>query len=77
MDSAGVWVNEVLWPHSRTLDNDSLGRPLQVSAPLEPNVPEDAVLLMSDDSPTSFDARYFGLVDRRQIQAVIRPVLTW
>ena len=35
------------------------------------------VLLMSDVSATSFDGRYFGPVNRSQIQTVIRPVFTW
>nr|WP_289847564.1 S26 family signal peptidase [Celeribacter halophilus] len=35
------------------------------------------LLLMSDVSGTSFDARYFGPVNRSQVKAVIRPVFTW
>ena len=35
------------------------------------------VLLMSDDSPTSFDGRYFGPIPRAQIQTVVKPVWTW
>jgi type IV secretory pathway protease TraF len=35
------------------------------------------VLLMSDVSATSFDARYFGPLSCSQIKSVIRPVLTW
>jgi type IV secretory pathway protease TraF len=35
------------------------------------------LMLMSDVSPVSFDARYFGPVDRAQVQAVIEPFFTW
>jgi type IV secretory pathway protease TraF len=35
------------------------------------------VLLMSDISGRSFDGRYFGPIERAQIQAVIRPVWIW
>jgi type IV secretory pathway protease TraF len=34
-------------------------------------------LLLSDVNPQSFDARYFGLIARDQIQQVVRPVFTW
>ena len=37
----------------------------------------DELLLMSDVSDTSFDARYFGPVNRCQVRTVIRPVITW
>jgi len=35
------------------------------------------LLLMTDVSPTSFDARYFGPIARDQVTAVIRPIVTW
>ena len=34
-------------------------------------------LLLSDVNPQSFDARYFGLIARDQIQQVVRPIFTW
>ena len=34
-------------------------------------------LLLSDAYPQLFDARYFGLIVRDQIQQVVRPVFTW
>jgi type IV secretory pathway protease TraF len=32
---------------------------------------------MSDVSGTSFDGRYFGPINRSQIQTVVSPVITW
>jgi type IV secretory pathway protease TraF len=35
------------------------------------------LLVMTDQSSWSFDGRYFGPINKRQIKAVIKPVLTW
>ena len=35
------------------------------------------VMLMSDVSSVSFDGRYFGPIDLRQVEAVIEPLYTW
>ena len=37
----------------------------------------DEVLVMSDSNSGSFDGRYFGSIQRSQIEGVIRPVFTW
>lgn len=37
---------------------------------------ENELLLMSDYNPFSFDARYFGIIDRKQISDVVIPILT-
>lgn len=73
----GVRVNGALLPLSAPRDTDPSGRPM-------PRYPSDPVtlgptqvLLMSDVSPTSFDARYYGPVDIVQIQTVVRPLFTW
>lgn len=34
-------------------------------------------LLLSDAYPQLFDARYFGLITRNQIQHVVNTVFTW
>ena len=76
IDSRGVTVNGRLLPFSRPRAVDAAGRPLpglQASYTLE----ADQVLLMSDISNTSFDGRYYGPVNRAQIEAVIKPVITW
>lgn len=73
----GVRVNDVLLPYTAPLKNDSAGR-------LMPHYRIDAfrlqasqVLLMSDVCTSSFDSRYFGPIERRQIQWAIRPIFTW
>jgi conjugative transfer signal peptidase TraF len=72
----GVRIDGRLVPLSAPMWADGSGRPM-------PRYAQDRVLaaselmLMSDVSPVSFDARYFGPVDRDQVQAVIDPLFTW
>ncbi|MBX3307657.1 MAG: conjugative transfer signal peptidase TraF [Nitrospira sp.] len=73
----GVRVNEQLLPLSAPIDEDAVGRPLPRYR-LAPYVLGDAeFLLMSESNARSFDARYFGPIDRRHIQGVIHPLWTW
>jgi conjugative transfer signal peptidase TraF len=73
----GVLVNERLLALSAPRTRDFSGRPLPRYEPRAFNLTRSQLLLMSDVSETSFDARYFGPVDRAQIRSVIVPVLTW
>jgi conjugative transfer signal peptidase TraF len=72
----GVRIDGRLVPLSAPMWADGSGRPM-------PRYVQDRVLatselmLMSDVSPVSFDARYFGPLDRGQVQAVIEPLFTW
>lgn len=77
IDEVGVHVNGALLPHSTPLAADRAGRPLPRYRLKDGVLRESEVLLMSDASATSFDARYFGPIARTQIRAVIRPVITW
>ncbi|MDO8773541.1 MAG: conjugative transfer signal peptidase TraF [Burkholderiaceae bacterium] len=73
----GVLVNGELLPQSRPLKVDQAGR-LLTSYPVGSfTLGSTEVLLMSSESRTSFDGRYFGPVPRAQISAVILPILTW
>ncbi|MCO6559777.1 MAG: conjugative transfer signal peptidase TraF [Gilliamella sp.] len=74
ISKSGVTVNDTFLPLSAQLSTDLQGNKLpriNINKILGP----DEVLLMSDVSSTSFDARYFGILDKKQIKHVIRPIL--
>ena len=73
----GVRVNGNLLPLSVPLETDAAGRPLPRYQASNYTLGDSQVLLMSDVSATSFDARYFGPVHHSQIKTVIFPVITW
>jgi len=75
--AGGVTVNGELLPFSKPLSADGLGRPLPQLLGETFTLGDDDLLLMSDRSATSFDARYFGLIHRNQITSTIRPGFTW
>jgi len=77
IDDNGVRVNGGLLPNSRPAQTDSTGRELPYLRINRRVLGGDELLLMSDVSETSFDARYFGPVQRSQVKSVIRPLLTW
>jgi len=74
--SEGVYVNGRLLAMSAPMRSDGGGR-------LMPRFTQDRaltgseLLLMSDVSRVSFDARYFGPLNRAQVRAVVEPVFTW
>jgi len=72
----GVYVNGAILPFSKPLQADKYGRSLpQLRGTYD--LGENELLLMTDVSNTSFDSRYFGLIDRSHIVDVIRPVFTF
>ena len=73
----GVRVNGALLPFSVPRAVDKVGRPLPRSEGKRFTLGAHELLLMSDVSGTSFDGRYFGPINRKQVQGVIRPILTW
>ncbi len=73
----GVFVNGELIPNSVPLLCDNLGDPLPVLRLSDYTLQENEVLLVSDYLPRSYDARYFGVQDKRQILDVLIPVYTW
>jgi conjugative transfer signal peptidase TraF len=77
IDSTGVEVNGIRLANSAPCNCDGAGRPLQPFALKDHILDPDEVLLMSDYSPASFDARYFGPLSKTSIQSVITPLLTW
>ncbi|MFY1070607.1 conjugative transfer signal peptidase TraF [Pseudomonas juntendi] len=73
----GVEVNGVMLPFSKPLLADGVGRPLPQLAGKTYVLGDQDLLLMTDASPTSFDARYFGIIHGTQVISPIRPVFTW
>ena len=73
----GVRINGQLLPFSAPLKSDKGGRPLPSIQSGAFRLNDTELFLMSDQSTTSFDGRYFGPVDRTQIKSVIRPIFTW
>ncbi len=76
IDQAGIFVNGEHLPNSAQLKIDADGHALPQYR-LEAVLDDAEYLLLSDLNPQSFDARYFGLIARDQIQQVVRPIFTW
>lgn len=74
ISKSGVTVNDIFLPLSAQLPTDLQGNKLP-EININKILGQDEVLLMSDVSSTSFDARYFGILDKKQIRHVIRPIL--
>jgi len=77
MTENGFMVDGSVLPLSRALTTDKAGRSLPHFQANHYTLRGPELLLMSDVSATSFDGRYFGPINRDQIQGVIRPILTW
>lgn len=75
--SEGVVVNGERLPFSLPISRDSIGRTLPHLNMIRYTLNDTELLLMTDQSTLSFDARYFGLLPKSQIKAVIVPILTW
>jgi conjugative transfer signal peptidase TraF len=73
----GVFVNSERIQNSQPLQVDLAGQNLPHFRTLAQRMKQDDVVLLSDYSQKSFDARYFGPLNKNQIQNVVRPVLTW
>lgn len=76
IDQTGIFVNGDHLPNSAQLKTDADGHALPQYR-LKAVLNDSEYLLLSDLNPQSFDARYFGLIARDQIQQVVRPIFTW
>jgi conjugative transfer signal peptidase TraF len=76
INEEGVRVNGVLLPHSAQRKVDAAGRMLPRFHVDRYMLGQFDLLLMSDVSDASFDSRYFGPINKSQIKAVIRPIIT-
>ncbi|MCE7913918.1 MAG: conjugative transfer signal peptidase TraF [Nitrosomonas sp. PRO4] len=75
IDRSGITVNGELLPNSASIHTDAYGATLPQYR-LDAVLGESEFLLLSDLNPHSFDARYFGVIERAQIVHVVRPVVT-
>lgn len=70
-DQDGITINGRLWPQSRALSRDSLGRPMPEAENFgSRTIPEGLALVLSDRHPGGFDSRYFGLVPMASLRKV-------
>lgn len=77
VDDVGVSINGERLPLSVPLNADRAARPLPRYRVRNHVLGDSELLLMSDVSATSFDGRYFGVIGREHVRAVIHPVWTW
>ena len=77
VSDSGVRVNGDWLPLSIPRRVDRAGREMPRYHIQEYSLKDSELLLMSDVSSTSFDSRYYGFIQRSQIQSVIRPIITW
>lgn len=66
--AAGVTINGRRWPKSQPLKRDPIGRPLATPPSMYSEVPAGFFVALSQDLPSGFDSRYFGLVPSTQVQ---------
>jgi conjugative transfer signal peptidase TraF len=77
IDQAGIKINGERLPKSAQLNADADGQKLPQYRLNKKVLNDSEYLLLSDLNPNSFDARYFGVISRAQIQHVVRPLFTW
>lgn len=75
IDRSGISVNGELLANSAPIHTDARGAALPQYR-LDAVLGESEFLLLSDLNPHSFDARYFGVIERAQMVHVVRPIFT-
>lgn len=73
----GIVINGVFVPNTKPLPCDNIGAPLPRLRFIGYTLKENEVLFVSNHLPRSYDARYFGVQETRQIVEVVIPVWTW
>ena len=67
----GMAINGKLWPKSRAVARDRLGRPMPEAENFgSQTIPPGLALVLSDRHPGGFDSRYFGLVPMASLRKV-------
>jgi conjugative transfer signal peptidase TraF len=77
IEKIGVFVNGRLLPLSKPLTEDGENRRLDQFQEKNQILQKNELLLMTDHSSLSFDARYFGPIDKKQVSSTIEPILVW
>jgi conjugative transfer signal peptidase TraF len=72
----GLVVNGVAVPNSRALATDRKGRPLASVRVARWVVQSGTIWIVSSYSRFSFDSRYFGPIEVRQVRATLHPLWT-
>jgi conjugative transfer signal peptidase TraF len=70
----GVTVNGQKLNLSAPIVQDALGRALPTWNGQAQKLGSNELLLMSDTDATSFDSRYFGVIEKSAVQAVVQPI---
>lgn len=73
----GIYVNGKRLAFSKPKSQDGFNRPLSFWKVINYQLKENEVLTMTNQSPWSFDGRYYGLVSTRQIKGMLKPIITW
>lgn len=69
----GVIINDILYDNSKPIMALNLS-PFYLS---NYTLQEREILTMTDHNPLSFDARYYGVLNKQYIRGVIKPIFTW
>jgi conjugative transfer signal peptidase TraF len=75
VEERGIAVNGKWLPNSKALNHDADGRPMPFIAYRKYLVEPGKVWLISPYHLKSFDSRYFGPVDARQLQGIGYPIV--
>lgn len=71
----GLYVNSKLLPNSQPILQDAQGRSMPLSLGAYTLIEHQ--VLVSNPELSSFDSRYFGPIDEKQIQAQLQPLWIW
>ncbi len=74
---SGVKINGYQLPHSATLMRDERGRLIPYIKRKAYKLSANEVWLYGSEDPKSWDSRYYGHVNMKNIQHIMTPVWTW
>ncbi len=78
LDAAGLWVNGRLLENSRVFDTDSQGLPIQhLHIGWTKKLQAGEYFMLANSIERSLDSRYYGTVQRADIQGAAVPLITF